>query len=156
LIIGPALQITGGIRIRFFGVAIMFGSKQGETATQRPRNSGSLSFIGAEVVISGNVNAAGDIHLDGAIEGDLSCTTLILGPSGRVTGHVTAEKATLAGTIDGTVTARDLALERTAMITGDLAYENVSIETGAKVDGRVSHRPTMDSSTLKLVEVAAE
>ncbi len=135
----------------------MFGSKQGEAPTQqRSRSGGSMSFIGAEVVITGNVNAAGDIHLDGTIEGDLSCTTLTQGASGNVKGNITAEKATLAGSVDGTVSARDLMLERTARISGDLSYENVSIETGAKVDGRVSHRPTADAGTLKLVEVAAE
>jgi cytoskeletal protein CcmA (bactofilin family) len=136
----------------------MFGSKQGEMAPQRSstRAGGTLSFIGAEVVITGNINAAGDIHLDGTIEGDLSCTTLTQGATGKVTGHITAEKATLAGHVDGTISARDLVLERSAQISGDLSYENVSIETGAKVDGRVSHRPSADTGTLKLVEVAAE
>lgn len=134
----------------------MFGAKQGEPAPQRSRSGGSLSFIGAEVVITGNLNASGDIHLDGTIEGDLSCVSLTQGATGRVKGHITAEKATLAGNVEGTISARDLVLERTAQIVGDLSYENVSIETGAKVDGRVSHKPSADSSTLKLVEVAAE
>jgi cytoskeletal protein CcmA (bactofilin family) len=135
----------------------MFGSKAGENApVVRSRSGGNMSFIGAEVVITGNVNAAGDIHLDGTIEGDLTCTTLTQGASGNVRGNIVAEKATLAGSVDGTIAARDLVLERTAKILGDLSYENVSIETGARVDGRVSHRPTADASTLKLVEVAAE
>lgn len=135
----------------------MFGGKQGEAAPSRSaRGGGTMSFIGSEVVITGNVNAAGDVHLDGTIEGDLSCTTLTQGASGKVSGHITAEKVTLAGQVDGTISARDLVLERTARISGDLAYENVSIENGAKVDGRVSHRPSADTGTLKLVEVAAE
>ncbi len=134
----------------------MFGSKQGDAAPQRVRSTGTLSFIGAEVVITGNINAAGDLHLDGTIEGDLSCQSLMQGATGKVKGNITAEKATLAGNVDGTISARDLVLERTAQISGDLSYENVSIETGAKVDGRVSHRPSADAGTLKLVEVAAE
>ncbi len=135
----------------------MFGSKQGEAAPSRSaRGGGTMSFIGSEVVITGNVNAAGDVHLDGTIEGDLSCTALTQGSSGKVIGHITAEKVTLAGQVDGTISARDLVLERTARISGDLAYENVSIENGAKVDGRVSHRAGADTGTLKLVEVAAE
>lgn len=134
----------------------MFGSKQGDTASTHARGKGALSFIGAEVVITGNVNAAGDLHLDGTIEGDLSCQSLTQGATGKVKGNITAEKATLAGHVDGTIAARDLVLERTSQISGDLSYENVSIETGARVDGRVSHRMSADNNTLKLVEVAAE
>jgi cytoskeletal protein CcmA (bactofilin family) len=134
----------------------VFGGKRPQGSMVSGRSGASMSFIGAEVVITGNVNASGDIHLDGTIEGDLSCGTLTQGSSGKVHGHVTADKATLAGAVDGTISARDLVIESSARITGDLSYENVSIETGAQVDGRVSHRASADTSTLKLVEVAAE
>jgi cytoskeletal protein CcmA (bactofilin family) len=126
-----------------------WGGKTGEGAAA-PRSSGALSFIGNEVTISGNIGGAGDIHLDGTVEGDLTCNSLILGASGRVRGNITAEKATLAGSVEGTVNARTLIVEKSARISGDLAYESVSIENGAQVDGRVSRR-TGDAGGLKLV-----
>jgi cytoskeletal protein CcmA (bactofilin family) len=132
-----------------------WGTKGGDGPVNVKSGSNALSFIGAEVVIHGNVSGNGDIHLDGTIEGDLGCNSLILGPGGRIKGNVTAEKATLGGTVEGTINAAALIVERTARITGDLAYDTVSIENGAQLDGRMSHRVTLDAS-LKLVSVNGE
>jgi cytoskeletal protein CcmA (bactofilin family) len=128
-----------------------WGSKAGD-GTMAPRSGGgaTLSFIGNEVTITGNISGNGDIHLDGAVDGDIRCRSLILGNSGRVRGNIEAEKATIAGAVEGTVGASTLTVEKSARITGDLAYESVSIETGAQVDGRVSHRHSTETG-LKLV-----
>jgi cytoskeletal protein CcmA (bactofilin family) len=135
-----------------------WGTKSGETmsSSNSPRSSGgALSFIGAEVMVSGNISGNGDIHLDGSIEGDLNCNSLILGPGGRIKGNITAERATLGGTVEGTVNASTLVVERSARISGDLSYDTVSIENGAQLDGRMSHRVTLDSS-LKLISSTGE
>lgn len=129
-----------------------WGTKSGESGSAPPRG-GTLSFIGAEVSISGNISGGGDIHLDGTVEGDLACNALILGPGGRVRGNVSATTATLAGAVEGTVDARTLVIEKSARIAGDLSYESLSIENGAQVDGRLSQRG--GESGLKLV-VAGE
>ncbi len=128
-----------------------WGSKAGDGATaQRNGGGGTLSFIGTEVTITGNISGNGDIHLDGTVDGDIRCRSLILGNAGHVRGNIEAEKATIAGTVEGTVGASTLTVEKSARISGDLAYESVSIETGAQVDGRVSHRHAADTG-LKLV-----
>ena len=126
-----------------------WGSKAGEEGGAA-RSGGALSFIGGEVTITGNISGGGDIHLDGTVEGDVRCNTLILGQGGRIRGNIEAEKATLAGTVDGTVSAAMLLIEKAARISGDLAYDSVSIETGAQVDGRMSRRGGADHG-LKLV-----
>jgi cytoskeletal protein CcmA (bactofilin family) len=118
-----------------------WGSKTADGSAPRSSSgSGGLSFIGSEVTITGNVSGNGDIHLDGTIEGDLACNSLILGAGGRVRGNISAEKATLGGTVQGTTDARTLTVEKTARIEGDLVYENVTIENGAQVDGRLTQR----------------
>lgn len=124
-----------------------WGSKAGENGA--PARGGVLSFIGAEITVSGNISGNGDLHLDGAIEGDLACNALILGPGGRVRGNIQATTATLAGTVEGAVDARSLTVEKSARIAGDLTYESVSIENGAQVDGRLKQRA--GDSGLKLV-----
>lgn len=123
-----------------------WGGKSGEGAGKQ---GGALSFIGSEVTISGNVGGNGDLHLDGSVEGDIRCNNLILGPGGRIKGNISAETATIAGTIGGTVSARTLIVEKTAKINGDLSYESVSIENGAQVDGRLTQRG--GEGQLKLV-----
>lgn len=125
-----------------------WGGKSGEGASTSSKG-GALSFIGAEVTISGNISGKGDLHLDGAVEGDIHCNSLILGPGGRIKGNISAEKASLAGTVGGTVNARTLVVEKSARISGDLSYESLSIETGAQVDGRLTQRG--GDGQLKLV-----
>lgn len=133
-----------------------WGAKAGEGGVARSGGS-SLSFIGNEVTVTGNVNAAGDIHVDGTVEGDLSCASLTLGPSGRIKGNIDAERATVAGAVEGTVAAGDLTVEKSARIAGDVVYAAIAIEAGARVDGRLSQRSTaakpaaVSPSELKLV-----
>ena len=135
------------------------GSSAAVPAAKRGANT--LSYIGAEVAITGNISGSGDIHLDGSVDGDVSCNMLILGSGGRVRGNVVAERATLGGSVDGTVNAAALTVEKSARIAGDLSYDMISIENGAQVDGRMTRRSgpaqaTADPSALKLVSTAAE
>lgn len=98
---------------------------------------GSLSFIGREVTITGNIGGGGNLHIDGRVDGDVAAASLILGTEGRVQGNIVADAAQIAGTVEGTVAAKSLVIEATARITGDLSYDAVSVASGAQVDGRV-------------------
>lgn len=100
----------------------------------------TFSIIGADVVITGNLSASVDLHIDGRIEGDLSCANLVQGEESVIRGAVAADSATLAGTVEGSIVARDLVIQSSARITGDVTYENLSIEQGSQVDGRFAHR----------------
>jgi cytoskeletal protein CcmA (bactofilin family) len=131
-----------------------WGNKPGESPQRSNADGGTLSFIGSEVNITGNVDATGDMHVDGGVDGDLTCGTLTLGQSGRVKGNITAQRATIAGSVDGTISAAELIIEKSARLTGDLSYESVSIETGAKVDGRLNQRGS--ANELKLVTAIAD
>lgn len=119
---------------------------------QRPAaRSGTLSFLGAEVTVTGNIGGQGNLHIDGRVDGDVSCTSLIVGNSGQVNGNITADNAKIAGSINGTVAAKVLTIEASARITGDLSYDSVSVETGAQVDGRVKRLSREDTGGLKLI-----
>lgn len=98
---------------------------------------GMFSVIGADVVIAGNINASAELHIEGRIEGDVDCAGLIQGAESHIVGGVTAETARIAGAIEGTVRVRQLTVERSARITGDVEYENITIENGGHIDGRM-------------------
>jgi cytoskeletal protein CcmA (bactofilin family) len=132
-----------------------WGNKSSEGGSVAASSGGALSFIGGEVVISGNVSGQGDLHLDGTVEGDVGCKTLILGASGRIKGNINADRATIAGIVEGVVNATTLTVEKSARITGDLSYQSLSIEPGAQVDGRLSQRAG-GAGELKLVSAIGE
>lgn len=100
----------------------------------------TFSILGSDVVVTGNISASVDLHIDGKIEGDLKCANLVQGESSEIKGAVIAETAKLAGLVDGSIEAKTLVIHASARITGDVTYENVTIEQGAHVDGKLTHR----------------
>ena len=100
-------------------------------------NGGStFSVIGADVAIKGDIEASADLHVDGAVVGDLVCASLVQGETSCIEGAITADTARLAGTVKGTITARELVVLKSARIEGDVHYEALTIEQGAQVDGK--------------------
>lgn len=99
-------------------------------------NAATFSVIGADVVIRGNIEASADLHVDGTVEGDIACASLVQGQGSLIQGAITAESARLAGTVKGTVIARELVILKSARIEGDVQYDALTIEHGATVDGR--------------------
>ena len=100
----------------------------------------TFSVLGSDVVITGNVSASVDLHVDGKIDGDLRCANLVQGEASEIKGAVIADTAKIAGLLDGSIEAKTLIVHATARITGDVVYESITIENGGKVDGKLSHR----------------
>ena len=116
----------------------------------RPMASGStFSVIGADVVIKGDIHASADLHVDGRVEGDIACASLVQGEGGHVEGAIRAESARLAGTVTGSISARELVVLRTARVNGDVHYDALTIEQGAEVEGRFAHRAPQQRATDK-------
>lgn len=112
-----------------------------------------FSLIGSDVTITGNLAASVDLHVDGTVEGDIACAALVQGPDSRITGHVTAQSARLAGLVDGSITAGELVVESSARITGDVLYERITIEPGSRIEGRFAHKDkgAAAAADLKLI-----
>lgn len=109
-------------------------------ATPRPASGSTFSVLGADTTIEGNIDASADLHIDGKIDGDISCAALVQGETSVIVGHVRAENARLAGSVKGSITARELVILKTARIEGDVRYDALTIEQGAQVDGKLSPR----------------
>ena len=110
-----------------------------------------FSLIGGDVTISGNVTASVDLHVDGVVDGDISCAALVQGAESRIIGHVTAQSARLAGLVDGSITAEELVVERSARITGDVRYVSITIEAGSRIEGHFMHQDSAPATELKLI-----
>lgn len=116
-------------------------------------SNSTFSVIGADVVIKGDISATADLHVDGTIEGDIRCASLVQGETSQISGAVMAETARLAGAVNGSITARELVILRSARINGDVHYDALTIEQGAQVDGRFapnSQRQAQNTTTTAL------
>lgn len=100
----------------------------------------------------GDIEATVDLHIDGRVDGDISCAALVQGAESRITGHVVAKSACIAGFVDGSIGAEELIVEGSARITGDVSYQSISIATGGQIDGRLTHKDPGAQGDLKLVK----
>ena len=129
----------------------MFSSnKQAQKAPAKPGKSGppGLSFIGAEVVISGDITTSAQLHVDGRVDGSVRCKQLCQGATGIVAGDIVTDEARIAGKVEGTVSGKTVVLEASARVSGDISYETISIAAGARVDGRLARREALAAGEL--------
>ena len=118
-----------------------------QTMARQSSSGSTFSVIGSDVTIKGDVMASADLHIDGRIEGDIQCASLVQGEGSHVEGAIEAEVARLAGSVTGSIAARGLVVLRTARISGDVHYDALTIEQGAEVEGRFAHRVPAKSVT---------
>lgn len=106
----------------------------------RPPSNAIPSLISSDVIIKGNVSTVGEIQIDGTIDGDVKSKNLTVGENGTVNGKVTADDVVVKGTIKGSISGRNVRLEKSAKMTGDISHETLSIEAGAYIEGNLTHQ----------------
>ena len=110
-------------------------------------NSGhTFSIIASDVEIVGNLSARVDLHIDGQVQGDVTCGNLVQGEGSIIVGKVTAESAKLSGHVEGSIEANDLVIESSARVKGDVIYSNLTIAPGGQIEGKFSHKSTAKPS----------
>lgn len=139
----------------------MFSKKSAETAQpaipqaapakSRGKSMGNSTFsvFGSDVTIKGDVSASVDLHVDGNVEGDIKCASLVQGESSTIHGAVVADSARMSGKVIGSITAKELVILKSAVIEGDVHYDALTIEQGAQVDGRFSPNARAQATSSK-------
>jgi cytoskeletal protein CcmA (bactofilin family) len=105
---------------------------------------GGLAQIGKSVFIKGELSGSEDLYLDGQVEGSIALkgNSLTVGPNGQVKGSVDAKGVVVQGKLEGNIQASDrVELRKSAIVTGDITTQRISIEEGAYLKGKVDiHR----------------
>jgi len=132
----------------------MFSKKPAEAPRPTPAGNramaGSFSVLGPDTAIRGDISASADLHVDGKVEGDIACAGFVQGETSEITGNISADTARFAGTVHGTITARELVILKSARIRGDVNYDALTIEQGAQVEGRLTPRAAESEPHLTL------
>ena len=108
-----------------------------DTVSTRTGDSSSLSIstIGEDLAITGNVTSKGELQLNGQIRGDIDCKALVVGENARLEGNVVAEDVTIRGRLIGSVRALRLTLQSTSHVAGNLYHRHLSLEQGTHFEG---------------------
>lgn len=120
-----------------------------DNATRPANRSATPSIVAADMRLTGDLVSDGELQIDGFVDGDIRCRTLVVGEGGSLHGEVRAERVRIHGTVDGFVTAKSVFLASTAHMVGDISHESLAIEPGAFMDGRCKR---LEEETLMLAD----
>ena len=98
------------------------------------RRRGTVIAKGLKIV--GSVTAEGLVEVNGQIDGELHCTSLLIAHGAHVTGTIAAERVVVDGKVEGPIQGRDVVLKSQAHVVGDIHHQSLAIERGAYFDGR--------------------
>ncbi len=94
------------------------------------------SNISNDLTIIGDVSSRGSVTLDGDIQGNIYCTSLIVTANGRVNGGIIAnQEVVVQGMVKGTIRGRRVMLQSSAKVEGDIFHQGIGIEMGTRYDG---------------------
>ncbi len=103
------------------------------------RRRGTIIAEGLKIV--GSVTAEGLVEVNGKIEGDLHCTSLVVSPKASISGGIQAERVVVNGRVEGPIQGGDVVLKSRAHVVGDIEHKSLAIERGAYFDGRSVRAP---------------
>ncbi len=103
------------------------------------------TLIAEGTTIRGDIEFAGGLHLDGAVEGSLSAhgekAVLTVSDKGRVTGEIRAPNAVINGAVKGDVVISErLELAVHARVEGNVYYKVLEMAAGAQVNGKMIYQ----------------
>ncbi len=102
------------------------------------KSSEGTLFVGAGVVLRGDVEVPGAASVDGKFEGTLKAKTLIVGQTGHVSGQISAETAEIRGMVDDQLEVKNrLVLRASGSISGQISYAKIMVEEGGSISGTI-------------------
>ena len=122
---------------------------------KRKKNHAIDTLIDETMNIRGSMNFSGGIRLDGKLYGNLTLSdgasgSVIMGPKSKISGDIKTDTAIIAGEVKGNIEAQDfLELHSTAIVSGDIAYGEIEIHSGALLNGNVTK--IKKSKTIKKI-----
>ena len=106
------------------------------------RRRGTIIAEGLKIV--GSVTAEGLVEVNGHIEGDLHCTSLVVSPKASISGGVEADRVVVNGRVEGPIRGGEVVLKSRAYVVGDIQHQSLAIESGAYFDGRSVRSPEIN------------
>ena len=107
---------------------------------QTPLNAQSAtlgpSVIGADLRIVGNIMSAGELHIEGTVQGDIQGVKILVRNTAKITGTISGQDVILHGAVIGSVKADRIVLAASCRLEGDVFHQSLSIEQGAYFEGK--------------------
>ena len=116
----------------------------GRASTSKPgspsRGSSSSrieSTIGSNTHIKGDIQGDGGLRVDGIVEGSIELTgNLVVSESAKIRAEIKATNISVAGAVQGNITATRVEILDTGRVWGDLTVKSLLVNEGAYFRGQ--------------------
>ncbi len=122
----------------------LFGKSEPDKpkSTTGPRSSSTRNetspiaaptLIGAETVITGELNTSEAVQIEGRVEGKIKSSGLVvIAEAGHVKAQIEADYVSIRGTLEGDCTAKNrVEITRTGKVLGNLRARRIAVAEGA-------------------------
>lgn len=111
-----------------------------ELPRARPRQartgSGATSVIGPDLLITGNLEATGEVQIHGDVQGDIQAGRIVVGEQARIMGALIADEIVIGGSVQGSIRGNSVTFQSASHIEGDVFHRKLAIEQGAFFEGK--------------------
>ena len=113
-----------------------------QPAIERRRSrepNGGLSIVARDLTVTGDLEAAGVIRVEGRVQGNVHAGDQVLLSEGAVIeGNVMTREAVIGGQVHGSISASErIELQANSLVQGDLVTPRLLIQEGGRVNGCV-------------------
>ncbi len=104
---------------------------------QRPAQLPIESTIGPNTYVKGDIQGDGGLRIDGIVEGNIELTgNLVITESAKVVAEVKANNISIAGALQGNITANRVEILETGRVWGDMTVKALLVNEGAYFRGQ--------------------
>lgn len=99
-----------------------------------------MSQLGANVTVRGEVSSTDDLSIEGRVDGPVWCEghAVTIADTAVINGDVFARDITVAGTVNGTLLAREIVdVRASAQVTGRIVSARIILAEGGRFHGDV-------------------
>lgn len=107
-----------------------------QTGYAKGSNQMVPSVISEDLTVTGNVISKGEVQVDGEVQGDVHCASLVVGDKAQITGNIVAEDVVVRGRVIGSVRGQRVTLQASSHVEGDIYHQSLAIEQGAFFEGK--------------------
>ncbi len=111
---------------------------------QRRPEATSVSVIGPDLIVTGNLETTGELQIDGDVQGDVYASRIVISEQARVVGELVADEIVVGGMVQGSIRGNSVTFQTASRVEGEVYHRKLAIEQGAYFEGksRRSEDPT--------------
>lgn len=109
-------------------------------APTQPASSEARAMIGSKVKVTGDIESAEDLLIEGEVNGTVTLAEneLVIGNSGRVHADIEAKTVRIEGEVQGDITGRErVVITASGNVQGNVSAPRVMLEDGGRFKGSI-------------------